>query len=99
MARQGVGGEGSRLASKVAPRSLLQPTSRPASFSSLRILRRSISRLATPLRNSRPSSMSSLFRYARSFFTSAPVSQEQKQVAKDTVEVSTLCSSLPVFAQ
>jgi len=43
--------------------------------------------------------MSSLFRYARSFFTSAPVSQEQKQVAKDTVEVSTLCSSLPVFAQ
>jgi hypothetical protein len=34
--------------------------------------------------------LSSLTRYARSFFTSAPISQEQAQAAKDTVEVSRL---------
>ena len=32
--------------------------------------------------------LSPLTRYARSFFTSAPISQEQAQAAKDTVEVS-----------
>lgn len=32
--------------------------------------------------------LSALTRYARSFFTSAPVSQEQALAAKETVEVS-----------
>ncbi|TNY18985.1 glutaredoxin [Rhodotorula diobovata] len=43
--------------------------------------------------------MSSLFRYARSFFTSAPVSQEQKQVAKDTVESLISASPVAVFSK
>lgn len=37
--------------------------------------------------------ISALGRYARSFFSSAPVSQEQTQAAKDTVEVSPLPAS------
>ncbi|GAA5955892.1 hypothetical protein JCM8115_004356 [Rhodotorula mucilaginosa] len=42
--------------------------------------------------------LSSLTRYARSFFTSAPVSQEQAQAARDTVE-SLVGSPIAVFSK
>ncbi|TKA54615.1 hypothetical protein B0A53_03022 [Rhodotorula sp. CCFEE 5036] len=42
--------------------------------------------------------LSSLTRYARSFFTSAPISQEQAQAAKDTVE-SLIGSPIAVFSK